>query len=143
MSTPNVKAEEALREQKIRHEDNVKRLRTEASHEIVNMKLAMEEEKKESSVEATVSLKAKLDSCMSVAGGDAIKEEVAGPEKLIGFRKSKTDKVKTVSSAVKLEPCSSVADGDAIKEEVSGSENVMACRGSKTDKVKTDIRAVK
>ena len=49
MLTSKVKAEEALREQKVEHEGNVKRIRTEASNGIVKMKLAMEEEKNESS----------------------------------------------------------------------------------------------
>ena len=70
--------------------------------EIVQMKLAMEEEKKESSVEATSSIKAKVVSCISVAGGDAMKEEESGPEKLIGFRDGKTDKGKSDIRAVKI-----------------------------------------
>ena len=85
----------------------------------------------------------KLESCSSVADGDAIKEEVSGPENVIACRGSKTDKVKTNIRAVKLESCSSVADGNAIKEEVYGPENMIVCRRNKTDEVKNDIRAVK
>ena len=51
----------------------------------------------------TCSLEAKLDSCNSVADGDAIKEEVSGPENLIACRESKTNKVKNDIRAVRLE----------------------------------------
>merc|ERR1712060_569318 len=67
------------------------------------MKLAMEEEKKVSSVETTCSPKAMLDSCISVANGDAIKVEVSGLDNVIACREIKTDKVKSEIRTVKLE----------------------------------------
>ena len=84
-----VNSEKALREQKIGHEGNVRRMRTKAGKGTVQMKLVMEEENVESSEEISSpkldacvsvtkeissSLKMNLDACISVTRGDAIKE---------------------------------------------------------------------
>ena len=135
-----------VKEQKIGHEDNVKRIRTEASNKIVKMKLAMEEEKDESREELTSYFKTELDACISVTKGDAIKEvsqEVKceeterlmktekdiATENLRGSSQERTSHLK-----MELDACLSVTKGDAMREESQKDKREEAEVHMKTEK---------